>query len=154
MKMATFNVRAETVTTKPMFRDAFNRIRCLIPVSGYYEWQDTSGGKQPYYFTRRDSAPATIAGLWDQWHDRASGERILSCTMIISEPNPFVAEVHDRMPVILEEKDFELWVSGEAGVELLKPAGIDILQRWPVSKRVNSSRADAADATLTDPVQL
>ena len=83
-----------------MFRDAFNRNRCLIPASGYYEWQDASGGKQPYYFSRRDGAPVTIAGLWDQWHDRASGERILSCTMIISEPNPFVAEVHDRMPVV------------------------------------------------------
>jgi putative SOS response-associated peptidase YedK len=66
VKMATFNARAETVETKPFFRDAFKRTRCLIPVSGYYEWQDTPGGKQPWYFTARDGSPAlTIAGLWD-----------------------------------------------------------------------------------------
>src|SRR2546430_6040647 len=59
---ATFNARAETVAEKPMFRDAFRRSRCLIPASGYYEWQDTPGGKQPYCFTRRDGAPVTIAG--------------------------------------------------------------------------------------------
>ena len=66
VKMATFNARAETVETKPFFRDAFKRTRCLIPVSGYYEWQDTPDGKQPWYFTARDGSPAlTIAGLWD-----------------------------------------------------------------------------------------
>ena len=154
MKMATFNARAETVTTKPMFRDAFKRNRCLIPASGYYEWQDTPDGKQPYYFTRRDGEPVTFAGLWDRWRDRSADERITSCTMIITEPNAFVAEMHDRMPVILEEKDFEHWLSGEVGMELLKPAANDVLQRWPVSKRVNSSRADAEDATLIDAVQL
>ena len=63
MKVATFNARAETVADKPMFRDAFRRTRCLIPASGYYEWQDTPDGKQPYYFTRRDEQPITIAGL-------------------------------------------------------------------------------------------
>jgi putative SOS response-associated peptidase YedK len=66
-KMATFNARAETVETKPFFRDAFKRTRCLIPVSGYYEWQDTPSGKQPWYFTARDGSPAlTTAGLWDE----------------------------------------------------------------------------------------
>ena len=70
MKLATFNARAETVATKPMFRSAFKRNRCLIPVSGYYEWQDTPGGKQPWYFTARDGSPAlTIAGIWDEWQD-------------------------------------------------------------------------------------
>jgi putative SOS response-associated peptidase YedK len=75
VKMATFNARAETVETKPFFRDAFQRTRCLIPVSGYYEWQDTPGGKQPWYFTARDGSPLlTAAGLWDEWKDRATGE--------------------------------------------------------------------------------
>jgi putative SOS response-associated peptidase YedK len=146
MRMATFNARAETVTTKPMFREAFPKKRCLIPASGYYEWQDSPNGKQPYYFTRRDGAPVTIAGLWDRWRpDRGADERILSCTMIITGPNPFVAEVHDRMPVILEEKHFEPWLSGEAGTEMSKPAANNLLQRWPVSTRVNSSRAGAED---------
>jgi putative SOS response-associated peptidase YedK len=151
VKMATFNARAETVETKPFFRDAFKRTRCLIPVSGYYEWQDTPTGKQPWYFTARDGSPAlTTAGLWDEWRDRATGETLKSCTMIITEPNEFVAEVHDRMPALLAERDFEPWLNGSAGVQLLKPAANDLLQRWPVSRRVNSSRAPADDPTLID----
>ena len=98
--MATFNARAETVETKPFFRDAFKRTRCLIPVSGYYEWQNTPSGKQPWYFTARDGSPLlTAAGLWDEWKDRETGERLKSCTMIVTEPNDFAAEIHDRMPV-------------------------------------------------------
>ena len=115
--MTTFNARAETVDTKPVFRDAFKRTRCLIPVSGYYEWQDT-GGKQPWYFTARDGSPLlTAAGLWDEWKDRATGEQLKSCTMIITEPNDFVAEIHDRMPALLSEKQFAPWLSGKAGAE-------------------------------------
>jgi putative SOS response-associated peptidase YedK len=77
LRMATFNARAETVETKPVFRDAFKRSRCLIPMSGYYEWQDTPNGKQPWYFTARDGSPLlTAAGLWGEWKNRESGERI------------------------------------------------------------------------------
>jgi hypothetical protein len=84
-----------------------------MPVSGYYEWEDTPGGKQPHYFTARDGSPVlTIAGLWDEWKNRETGERIKSCTMIIIEPNEFVAEVHDRMPVLLHPNQFEHWLSG------------------------------------------
>ena len=154
IKLATFNARAETVAEKPFFREAFKRTRCLIPVSGYYEWQDTPDGKQPWYFTARDAPSLTIAGLWDQWRDRPSGETLKSCTMIITEPNAFAAEVHNRMPVLLAEKDFAPWLSGSAGLELLKPAANDLLRKWPVSKRVNSSRAPAEDATLTDRIAL
>ena len=74
--------------------------------------------------------------------------------MIITEPNRFVAEVHDRMPVLLDEKDYEPWLSGNAGLELLKPAAEDVLQRWLVSKRVNSSRAPDDDPTLIDKVAI
>jgi putative SOS response-associated peptidase YedK len=149
MKLATFNARAETVATKPMFRSAFKRNRCLIPVSGYYERQDTPGAKQPWYFTARDGSPArTVAGLWDEWKDKASGEMLKSYTMIITEPNKFVAEVHDRMPGLLAEKDYETWLSGKAGLELLKPAAENMLHKWPVSKRVNSSRAPDDDPTF------
>jgi putative SOS response-associated peptidase YedK len=155
IKLATFNARAETITEKPFFREAFKRTLCLIPVSGYYEWQDTPNGKQPWYFAARDGSPAlTTAGLWDEWRDKASGETLKSCTMIITEPNEFVAELHDRMPVLLAEKDFESWLNGRVGMELLKPAANDLLQRWPVSRRVNSSRAPAEDATLIDRIAL
>jgi putative SOS response-associated peptidase YedK len=152
MRVATFNARAETVADKPMFRDAFRRTRCLIPASGYYEWQDTPDGKQPYYFTRRDGQPITIAGLWDTWRDKQAAETIKSAAMVITDANEVVGELHDRMPVILEQDQFEPWLSGAAGVEILTPAANDVLQRWPVSRRVNSSRADDGDASLIDPI--
>ena len=152
MKVATFNARAETVAGKPMFRESFDERRCLIPASGYYEWKSTPQGKQPYYFTRRDGQPITFAGLWDQWNEKPVGTVIKSCTMVITEPNRFVAEVHDRMPVILEAKDFEQWEKGNTkdAAALLKPAGEDVVQRWPVSMRVNSSKAPADDASLIE----
>jgi putative SOS response-associated peptidase YedK len=74
--------------------------------------------------------------------------------MIITEPNEVVAEVHDRMPVLLAERDFEPWLTGAVGTELLTPAPNDLLQKWPVSKRVNSSRADDNDSTLIEKVEL
>jgi putative SOS response-associated peptidase YedK len=112
-------------------------------------------GKQPWYFTARDGSSAlTAAGIWDRWKNRETGEPLTSCAMIIAEPNELVAEVHDRMPVLLAEKDFEPWLTGEADVELLKPAPNGLLQKWPVSKRVNSSRADNNDSTLIEKVEL
>jgi putative SOS response-associated peptidase YedK len=83
-----------------------------------------------------------------------TGERIKSCTMIICEPNELVAEAHDRMPVLLQPAQFDHWLSGDMGVEELKPAPNDYLQRWAVSKRVNSSKADKDDATLIEPIEL
>ena len=104
LKLATFNARADTVDTKPFFREPFKSRRCLMPVSGYYEWEDTPQGKQPHYFTARDGSPVlTIAALWDRWTDCADpAQSFRSCTMIITEANDFVAEVHDRMPVLLK----------------------------------------------------
>jgi len=154
MRLATFNARAETVAEKPMFRAAFKTKRCLIPVSGYYEWQTTPGGKQPYYFTRRDGQVITIAGIWDEWTSKETGKAIKSCSMLITSPNRFAAEVHDRMPVILELKDFEQWERGDLrnAAALMKPAGEKVLQKWPVSKRVNNSRTSDEDTTLILPV--
>jgi putative SOS response-associated peptidase YedK len=152
LRMATFNARAETVAKKPFFRDAFNRSRCLIPASGYYEWLDSPGGKQPYYFTRRDGQPLTIAGVYDTWHDRAANKNIQSCSMLITEPNKFAAEVHDPMPVILEREQFDTWMRTKDMREaamLLKPAAEDLLVRRPVSRRINSSKTSKDDSTVT-----
>ena len=155
MRLATFNARAETAAEKPMFRDSFKKRRCLIPASGYYEWQNTPSGKQPFYFTRRDGQLMTIAGLWSKWTDKATGDDLKSCAMVITEPNKLAAEVHDRMPVILEAKDFEQWERGDLKdvSALMKAADEDVLQKWPVSKRVNSSRASDEDETLTEKVE-
>jgi putative SOS response-associated peptidase YedK len=154
LRLASFNARVETVETKPFFRDAFKQRRCLMPLSGYYEWQATAEGKQPYYFTARDGSPVlTVATLWDEWRDRANPDKPLrSCTMIITQPNDFVAEVHDRMPALLRPDQFEDWLSGAMGAMDLVPVDNDYLQRAPVSKRVNSSKADDSDASLIDPI--
>jgi len=131
-----------------------------IPVSGYYEWhydepENKKKKPQPYYFTARDGSPIlTTAGLWDEWKDCASGETIRSCTMIITEPNRFVAEVHDRMPVLLRPDQFDAWLDGSAGKEMLVPAAEDMLNKVPVSQRVNSSRAPNDDPTLIEPVRF
>jgi putative SOS response-associated peptidase YedK len=155
LRLSTFNARVETVATKQFFREPFRQRRCLMPVSGYFEWEETPAGKQPYYFTARDGSPIlTVAGLWDQWKNRESGERIKSCAMIICEPNDFVREVHDRMPVLLQPDQFDHWLSGKMTVEELRPAPNDYLQRWAVSKRVNSSKAEKDDATLIEPIKL
>ena len=154
MRLATFNARAETVAQKPMFRDSFKISRCLMPASGYYEWHDTPTGKQPYYFTRRDGQVMTIAGLWSEWPDKEKTEPLKSCAMVITQPNKFVAEVHDRMPVVLEPKDFEMWERGDIreAATLMKPAAEDVLQKWPVSKLVNSSRTSDDDSSLISPI--
>jgi putative SOS response-associated peptidase YedK len=154
MRLVTFNARSDSIADKPMFAESFARRRCLIPASGYYEWVTTPTGKQPYYFTRRDGQIITIAGIQDVWTDPGNGERLRSCAMVIADANDFVADIHHRMPVILESKDFEQWERGDVkdAAALMKPANDDVLDTRPVSMRVNSSRADASDATLIEAV--
>ena len=150
LKLATFDAPAETVQEKSVFCSAFKRRRCLIPASGYYEWQTIGRQKQPWYFTRRDGKPITIAGLWDEWTDKVTNKTFRSCAMVITEPNKFVEEVHDRMPGILEPGEFWRWEQTDAkdAAALMRPAGETVLEKWPVSKHVNSSRASDDDTTL------
>ena len=115
----------------------------------------TALAERPWYFTVHDGSPLlTAAGLWDEWKNRETGERLKSCSMIITQPNDFAAQIHDRMPLFLSEQQFTPWLSREAGAEYLKPVPNDFLQRWPVSKQVTSSKADADDATLINQVAL
>lgn len=155
-RLATFNVRSETIDTKPMFRGAWKQgRRCIIPASGYYEWHAVEGDKpQPWYFTAKQEPILGIAGLWDEWTDSETGKPLLSCTMAITEPNAFVAEVHDRMPVLLRPEQHEDWLTGKIGKDGLVPADEGYLQRWAVSKRVNSSRADDEDAGLIERIEM
>jgi putative SOS response-associated peptidase YedK len=150
---ATFNARAETVAEKPMFRDAFRRNRCLIPASGYFEWQTVGKEKQPYYITPRNGSALAFAGLWEEWKDRVNNETIASCTILITDANEFTRTIHDRMPVILEQENIGPWLTGDAGTELLKPAPEDALRMWPVSKRV-SKPGNTDDPTLIEPVAI
>jgi putative SOS response-associated peptidase YedK len=111
-------------------------------------------GKQPYYYTARDGSPLTIAGLWDEWKNIETGEPIKSCTVIVTNANEIAAKIHDRMPVLLSSDEFEPWLSGQAGMEILNRAPELALQVLPVSRRVNSSRAPGDDPTLIDAVPI
>jgi putative SOS response-associated peptidase YedK len=146
---STFNARAETVATKPMFRAADKRTRCVIPASGYYEWKATPTGKQPYYISARDGSVLSFAGLWDEWQDIESGEVVKSCTIIVTSANALTGPVHNRMPVILGAEQLDPWLSGTPAAELLAPAPEDLLQMWPVSRHVNRVGNDN-DPTLVD----
>jgi len=150
---STFNARAETVAQKPMFRSAFKRTRCIVPASGYYEWHAVEGGKQPYFISAVDGSVLSIAGLWDQWKEPETGETISSATLIVTAANDFTRCIHDRMPVLLAQRDIDSWLSGKAGVGLLLPAPNDLLRMWPVSKRVNVSGRGDDDPSLIEPVE-
>jgi putative SOS response-associated peptidase YedK len=111
------------------------------------------GGKQPYFISAADGTVLSIAGLWDEWKDPETSEPVLSATLIVTAANDFTRPIHERMPVLLGHQDHEAWLTGKAGVELLRPAPNDLLRMWPVSKRVNVSGRGDDDASLIEPVE-
>jgi putative SOS response-associated peptidase YedK len=134
------NARAETVAEKPSFREAFRNHRCLVLADGFYEWQKTGNGKQPYYIRMEDDSPFAFAGLWESWQN---GREIRSATIITTDANDVVAPVHNRMPVILHPEDYALWLDPgfdekEPLTTLLKPYPAEAMEACPVSRRVNS----------------
>jgi putative SOS response-associated peptidase YedK len=141
---ATFNARAETLADRPMFREALQHRRCIIPASGFYEWAGAKGDKQPHLFTAADGSPIlAFAGLWDRWRDPVSKEEVLSCTIIVTKASQWMMPFHDRMPVLLAAKDFDPWLRGTLSPAALGPASEDALREWPVARRVN--KADIGD---------
>jgi putative SOS response-associated peptidase YedK len=141
------NARAETVAQKPSFRNAFKEHRCLVLADGFYEWQRIQGGKQPYYIHMKDGSPFAFAGLWETWRN---GQEIRSCTIITTEANELVGGIHNRMPVILPPEDYELWLDPdfeekEALTSFLRPYPSDVIEAYPVSRRVNSPSNNAPD---------
>jgi len=148
---STFNARAETAAEKPMFRSAFRSRRCIIPASGFYEWTGAKDDRTPHYFSSLSDEPLAFVGLWESWQDSENGEVILSATVIVGAANRWMRRFHDRMPVLLERKHFDEWLSGEEPTELLKPPPEDSLQEWIVSPRVNRSGVGDDDATMIEP---
>lgn len=141
------NARAETVADKPAFRAAFRRRRCLVPADGYFEWQKTSRGKQPYYIRLSDERPFAMAGLWEVWEDSGTGLRLESCTVITTEANDLTRPIHDRMPVILPTDAYGTWLAPEAPAadawrDLLRPYDSAAMRLDPVATHVNNPRND------------
>lgn len=127
------NARGETVAEKPSFRNAMKRRRCLIPADGFYEWLgDVPGKKIPYFIHRADDGLFAFAGLWEHWMG-ADGSEIETGVIITTAPNREVAQVHDRMPVVIAPRDFETWLSGEVkdAVGLIHPAPDDFFVLEP-----------------------
>jgi putative SOS response-associated peptidase YedK len=150
------NARSETAATKPAFRDPLTSRRCLIPADGFYEWQRTGKAKQPYCFEVNDGELFAFAGLWDRWKD-PSGHWIRSFSILTTTANAVASSVHDRMPVILDRADYDLWLDPgmtnvEAVSEMLKPYDARTMRSYPVSPRVNRVAND--DAECSTPVQL
>jgi putative SOS response-associated peptidase YedK len=142
------NARAETVATKPFFRDAFKRKRCLVLADGFYEWQRTGKGKVPYRIALKTEEPFAFAGIWSTVHD-AHGLVQPTFAILTTESNPLVAQIHTRMPVILREQDEADWLNPrlplDAAQALLVPFPADRLIMYEVSAKVNSPVYNAPD---------
>ncbi len=145
------NARAETITEKPSFREAFKSRRCIIPTTGFYEWQKKgTGAKQPYYFYLKEKEVFGFAGLWEEWLDKQTGELLETCTIITTEANDVLKPVHDRMPVILKAENYDEWLdvkekNTERLQKLLVPYAFEEMNSHTVSKSVNIPNVDAAE---------
>jgi putative SOS response-associated peptidase YedK len=153
------NARAEGISERPSFREAFQKRRCLVPADGFYEWRTEGKIKQPYLIQRRDRAPFAFAGLWERWVPKTQPPEpayIDSFTIVTTEANALLRPLHARMPVILAPEDYARWFDrGASEAEhkaLLKPAPADLLAYVPVSPRVNAAAPD--DADLIEPAGL
>ena len=135
------NARSETVPEKPSFKSAFRKRRCLIPADGFYEWQKTNNGKQPFHARMRDGSPFAFAGLWESWRED-DGPEIRTCTILTTEPNELMAPVHNRMPVILHPDSYNTWLDPDSEetslTELFEPYASEAMEAYPVSRFVNS----------------
>jgi putative SOS response-associated peptidase YedK len=146
------NARAETVAEKPSFRAAFKRRRCLVVADGFYEWQRQEGKKQPYYFHLQERQPFAFAGLWEHWQT-PEGEEIASCTILTTNANELMQPIHDRMAVILQPKDYDLWLDvqvqdPEMLKPLLQPFPADVMTAYPVSTVVNNARNNTPECIV------
>jgi putative SOS response-associated peptidase YedK len=149
-----FNARAETITASPAFREAFRRRRCIVPVDSFYEWRREGSIRQPYRVVPADGRPLALAGLWAGWHDPESDEVRRTFTIVTTAPNEALTELHDRMPVVLEESDWHRWlVDGRADppvdesplLAMLQPTDAVPLRIYPVNRYVNDVRRDGPE---------
>lgn len=147
----TINARSETIVNAPAFRDAFKARRCLVVVDGFYEWEKTGDPKtkRPHHIRYEDRRPFTLAGVWDRWTNKEDGEVLESCSIVTTAAHGDIVRLHDRMPLVLAEKDRDLWLGSAddaraviAHAKATQEARAHELVLTPVSKRVNDVRND------------
>ncbi|MBW3583413.1 MAG: SOS response-associated peptidase [Euryarchaeota archaeon] len=147
------NAKAESVFEKPAFRTAAKHQRCLVPADGFYEWKKLKGGeKQPMFIRLQDDRPMALAGLWSEWSGKLEGEEVAfqSCVILTTDTNDLLRPVHDRMPVIMDQDGWSLWLDPtiddpELLHPLLAPFDAARMKMWPVSRKVNKPQADGAE---------
>jgi putative SOS response-associated peptidase YedK len=152
------NARSETAATQPAFCDALRTRRCLVPADGFYEWQKTGKVRQPYCFEVKGGRLFAFAGLWDRWKD-AEGKTVESCSILTTTANAVTSAVHDRMPVILDDDNFDLWLDpGMKDVatasDLLKPYDAQHMRSYAVSTRLNQVQNDDAECAARCEVEI
>lgn len=134
------NARAETLSEKPSFKHAFRYRRCLIPATGFFEWQSTATGKRPYHIHKPDNSLFAFAGLWEHW--RHEQETIYSCTIITTLADNQMTAIHNRMPVIVAPKDYDRWLAINNTIiemsDFLNNEVYDTMQLTPIGTRVNN----------------
>jgi putative SOS response-associated peptidase YedK len=146
----TLNARSETVTTTPAFRESIRTKRCLIPADSFYEWRKMGTVKRPYCFEVGEGDVFALAGSLDEWRS-PEGQIIESCTILTTTPNALVADLHDRMPVIVEPAKYDLWLDPdvtdfESIRDVLKPYDAGLMRRYPVSRKLNNSKIDDVES--------
>lgn len=138
------NARAETLGEKPSFKAAYHKRRCLIPSTGFYEWQMTENGKQAYHICREDRRLFAFAGLWEHWEQGA--EQLYTCAIITTAANTWMLPIHDRMPVIIGAEHYRTWLdhrqTRQSLDRLLANPVYDGMSRHPISDRINNPRHD------------
>lgn len=148
------NARSETVTEKPMFRDAFEERRCLVLSSGFYEWQGQTGAaKQPYRICLEDDDPFAFAGLWEHWEQDGTTKNTV--TILTTDANEQMASIHDRMPVMLEPDEENAWLTTDDEDELeslLDPYEGDDMETYPISRAVNNPENDSEE--IIEPIEI
>jgi putative SOS response-associated peptidase YedK len=153
-KVRPINATAERVATAPMFREAYAKRRCIVPVDGFFEWRAIKGqrAKQPYAVAMKDGGPFGLAGIWENWQHPQTREWIRTFAIITTNANKVLAPIHDRMPVILAPADFDRWLSTMEPDprDLLKPYPAEPMKIWPISTRVNRPKND--DAAILEPI--
>jgi putative SOS response-associated peptidase YedK len=147
-RVQPINARAEDVQKKSMFRDAYARRRCLVPVDLFFEWKAIKGarGKQPYAVGMKDGSPFGLGGLWENWKDPSTGEWVRTFTVVTTDSTELVAEIHNRMPLILHSEDYDRWLGTEPDPrDLLRPFPSALMRTWPISRRVNAPENNDPD---------
>ncbi|NVN89584.1 MAG: SOS response-associated peptidase [Desulfuromonadales bacterium] len=142
------NARSESVRDKPAFRHSIRYRRCIVPVSGFYEWSHAEGKKQPHFIHMADGSPICFAGLWDHWKGPGEENFIETFTILTTAANKLLQPIHDRMPVILRPDDYGLWLNREMHdpeqlTYIYKPLPSNLLTLYRVSDLVNNPRFDS-----------